>query len=133
MSADRASYLDASAIVKLIVAEPESAALRTYLRRRKPWLSSALSRAEVIRAVLTAGPDAVKRGEAILSRIELIRVNDRVLDAAGRMLPIELRSLEAVHLATAQLMGEDLARLITYDVRMAEAARRFGWTVASPA
>jgi predicted nucleic acid-binding protein len=133
MSADRASYLDSSAIVKLIVAEPESAALRTYLRRRKPWLSSALARAEVIRAVLTAGPDAVKRGEAILSRIELIRVNDRVLDAAGRMLPIELRSLDAVHLATAQLMGEDLARLITYDVRMAEAARRFGWTVASPA
>lgn len=132
MSAERATYLDSSAIVKLVLAEPESAALRAYLRRRRPWLSSALARAEVLRALLPAGPDAVKRGETVLGRLDLIRINDRVLDAAGRLLPAELRSLDALHIATAQLLGDDLARVITYDERMAAAAEAMGATVVAP-
>lgn len=133
MSAERATYLDSSAIVKLAVAEPESAELRRYLRRRRPWVSSALARAEVVRALLPAGPAAVRGGAAVLGRIDLIRVNDRVLDTAGRLLPVQLRSLDAVHLATAQLLGDDLARLVTYDERMAAAADRMGLSVAAPA
>ncbi len=133
MSGDRASYLDSSAIVKLAVAEPESAALRQYLRRRRPYVTRALARTEVARSLLPAGPTAVRRGNEVLSRFELIRVNNRVLSIAGALLPAELRSLDAVHLATAQLLGDDLAQLVTYDARMAEAARSLGWAVTAPA
>ena len=101
MSAKRATYLDASAIVKLAVAERESTALRKYLSRRRPLVSSALSRTEVLRALLPIGDEAVKRAHEVLTRIDLARVNDRVLLAAGGLSPVEMRSLDAIHLATA--------------------------------
>lgn len=132
MSAERAYYLDSSAIVKLAVAEPESAALRRYLRRRAPLVSSALARTEVARALLPSGPDAVRRGQEVLGGLELARVNDRVLEAAGALLPAEVRSLDAIHLATAQEFGDDLALLITYDDRMKAAAHDLGMKVSSP-
>lgn len=132
MSAERATYLDSSAIVKLAVAEPESAALRRYLRRRRPLVSSALARTEVGRALLPLGADAVRRGEDVLARVDLVRVSDRLLEAAGRLLPPDLRSLLALHLATVQRLGDDVARIVTYDDRMATAARGMGWTVVAP-
>src|SRR5271154_5427669 len=122
MSANRYSYLDSSAIVKLVVAEPESAALRQYLRRRTLWVSSALSQTEVARAVLHLGPDAERLARDALRRIDLIRINERVLGAAGALLAVEVRSLDAIHLCTAQLLGDSLARIVTYDERMADAA-----------
>ncbi|MHB8512007.1 MAG: type II toxin-antitoxin system VapC family toxin [Actinomycetota bacterium] len=132
MSAEHATYLDSSAIVKLVVHEPESPALRQYLRRRRPLVSSALARTEVARALLPLGPQAVQRGYEVLARIELVRINDRVLTAAGTLLPADSRSLDAIHLATAEELGSDLARIITYDSRMATAARVLGFTVSSP-
>ncbi len=105
MSTERATYLDSSAIVKLVVREPESAALRRYLRRRRPLISSALAQTEVARALLTA---------------------------AGSMLPANIRSLDAIHLATAQQLGADLARIVTYDDRMVRAAQTLGLAVAAP-
>jgi len=129
---ERATYLDSSAIVKLAVHEPESAALLRYLRRRRPLVTSALARAEVARALIPLGAEAVRRGLDVLSRIDVVRINDRVLDAAGALLPPELRSLDAIHLATAQLLGDDLACIVTYDERMAEAASAQGRPVASP-
>ena len=117
-----ATYLDSSAIVKLVVEEPESTALRHYLRRRNELVSSALARTEVLRALLPSGDDAVARGRVVLQRIELIRVNDRILDAAGVLAPFEVRSLDAIHLATAAQLGADLARVVTYDDRMRDAA-----------
>ena len=132
MSADRATYLDSSALVKLAVREPESAALRRYLRRRRPLVTSALARTEVIRALLPLGWEAVRRGHDVLARVDQVRINDRVLDAAGAMLPVELSSLDAIHLATAQQLGADLARVVTYDPRMAAAAKRLRLTVARP-
>ena len=132
MSAERATYLDSSAIVKLAVAEPESAALRRYLRRRRPLVSSALARAEVARALLPLGEQAVRRGHEVLARLELIRVSDRILAAAGSLLPAELRTLDAIHLATAQQLGRDLARLVTYDERLRAAAVTIGCGVVAP-
>jgi predicted nucleic acid-binding protein len=132
MSAERATYVDSSAIVKLVVREPESAALLRYLRRRGPLVSSALARTEVLRALLPLGRPAVERGRSVLARIDLVRVNDRVLDAAGALLPVHVRSLDAIHLATAQQLGVDLARIVTYDGRMAVAARTLGFLVVSP-
>jgi uncharacterized protein len=133
MSAERAIYLDSSAIVKLVAREPESAALRRYLRRKHPLVTSALARTEVARALLPAGPEAVGRGADVLRRFEVIRINDRVLSAAGMMLPADLRSLDAIHLATAQAVGTDLARLCTYDERLAAAAEASGLEVVAPA
>ena len=128
-----ATYLDSSAIVKLAVREPESAALRRYLqRRRRPLVSSALARTEVLRALLPAGDEAISRGRAVLQRIDLIRLNDRILNAAGVLRPPELRSLDAIHLATARELGDELSALVTYDDRMATAAKRLGYTIVQP-
>lgn len=127
-----ATYLDSSAIVKLAVREPESAALRRYLRRRRPLVSSALARTEVLRALLPGGKEAMARGRSLLARLDLVRVNDRVLSAAGTLLPVELRSLDALHLATAGQLGVELGSFVTYDDRMADAARQLGHRVSTP-
>ena len=132
MTVERATYVDTSAIVKLAVREPESAALRRYLRRKRPLVTSALARTEVARALLPLGPDAVVRGEEVLRRIDIVRMNDQILRAAGSMLPLELRSLDAIHLATAVALGEDLARVCTYDGRMAAGAGALGLAVVAP-
>lgn len=127
-----ALYLDSSALVKLVVREPESVALRRYLRRRRPLIASALARTEVLRALLPAGDEAMARGRAVLQRIELVRVNDRILNAAGELWPPHLRSLDAIHLATAQAIGEELTALITYDDRMSTAAEQLGYRTVQP-
>lgn len=124
-------YLDSSGIVKLVDREAESAALRRYLRRRT-LVSSALARTEVLRAAATKGGDVVVRSRRVLTRLDLLRINDRVLGAAATILPIELRTLDAIHLATAQQLGDDLGGIITYDTRMAEAAELLGFRVAAP-
>lgn len=118
--------------MKLAVREPESATLRRYLRRKQPLITSALSRTEVARALLPFGPDAVARGDDVLRRLDVIRINDRILRAAGTLLPLELRSLDAIHLATAIEIGADLSRLCTYDERMAAAASDLGLSVVAP-
>jgi len=127
-----ATYLDSSAIVKLAIEEPESDALRRYVRRRRPLVSSALARTEVLRALLLEGEIGVARGRAALARVDMVRVNDRVLNAAGALLPADLRSLDAIHLATAQQLGRDLGQVVTYDERMIDAARQLGINTASP-
>jgi predicted nucleic acid-binding protein len=132
MTAERATYLDSSALVKLAVQEPESRALRGYIRRHRPLISSALARTEVARALLPLGSEATRRGDEVIARIDLVRINDRVLKTAGAMRPEDLRSLDAIHLATAEQLGLDLARIVTYDERMAATARAVGWLVVAP-
>lgn len=132
MSGGRAIYLDSSAIVKLAVAEPESAALRRFLSRRRPVVASALARAEVARALLPLGEEAGRRGREVLARLELIRISDRILAAAGELRPAELRTLDAIHLATARELGSDLARVVTYDEGLRAAAASTGLPVSAP-
>ena len=127
-----ATYLDSSAIVKLVIAEPESSALRKFLRRRRPLVASALARTEVTRAVLGEGEPGIARARVVLARLDLLRVNERVLEAAGALLPADLRSLDAIHLATARQLGSDLGHVVTYDDRMHDAARLLGLTTAAP-
>jgi uncharacterized protein len=127
-----ATYLDSSAIVKLAVREAESVALRRFLRRRRPLVTSSLARTEVLRALLPAGDDAVAAGRQVLTRLDLIRVSNRVLDEAAALLPIRIRSLDAIHLATAGQLRQDLGALVSYDDRMAEAARHVGHRVVAP-
>jgi predicted nucleic acid-binding protein len=127
-----AVHLDSSAIVKLAAREPQSTALRRYLRHRRPLLSSALARIEVLRALMPAGADAVARGRSVLQRLDLVRVNDRILNAAGELHPADLRSLDAIHLATALELGRDLTVVVTYDERITAGARRPGIRTAHP-
>ena len=133
MSAERAIYVDSSAIVKLVVREKESSALRRYLRRKSPLVVSALARTEVARALLPFGDGAIQRGRDVLSRLELIRVSDRILLDAGSLLPAEIRSLDAIHLVTMLQLGTSLRRLVTYDARMTSAAGEMAIATVAPA
>lgn len=74
----------------------------------------------------------MRRGHDVLARVELLRINDRVMAAAGAMPPPELRSLDAIHLASAELLGSDLGGFITYDARLASAAIAHGLRVVQP-
>ena len=132
MSAEKVWYIDSSAIVKLVAREPESAALRRFLERRRPLVARALVRPAVSGAVLTLGDAFLRRANDVLSRIELVRINRRVLSDAGILQPAALRSLDAIHMATAALFGDTLSGVITYDGPMTDAARLYGWKVSAP-
>ena len=125
-------YLDSSALVKLVVAEPESAALRRALRVEPERTSCVLARVEVVRAVRAHGPAAVARARRVLRTLDLVQLDDDLLDLAAMLGDGVLRSLDAIHLAAAQAWGDDLTAVITYDLRMAAAAEGIGLTVRMP-
>ena len=133
MNAESAVYLDSSALVKLVVHEPESAALVASLRRRAERVSCALARVEVVRAVRAHGPSAVARARRLLDWISLIHLDDALIDAAAELQGDALRTLDAIHLAAAQALGDGLTELITYDRRMAAAARDLSLPTGAPA
>jgi len=127
----RVVYLDSSALVKLVVREQESDVLRRHLIGRS-GVTSALARTEVVRAVLDAGDSALAAARTVLRAVEIVRLDDSVLDAAAILRPAVVRSLDAIHLATARLLGDDLTELVTYDRRMGEAALGMGIRVIAP-
>jgi len=132
MSADVA-YLDAAAFVKLLMQEPETAALRRQLRRWPRRSSASLLRVEVMRAVRRAGlPRLVAEARRHLGTIHLIRLDDELLDRAAELDPPSMRWLDAIHLAAALSLAADLAAVVTYDDRMAEAAQTLGLAVVAP-
>jgi len=126
-------YLDSSALVKVVVAERESRALRAYLRREPQRISCGLARTEVLRAVRPGGPVVLEAARRLLRSIDLIRLDDALLDAAGMLEPIGLRSLDAIHLAAAQLVAPALRAIVTYDRCLADSARSLGFSVVAPA
>ena len=128
-----ALYLDSSAFVKVVVEEAESAALRAFLAASgSRRVSSALLRAEALRAVRHLGPDALSIVRDGLRRVDLIGIDDRILDAAGILEPRVLRTPDAIHLATALAVGDDLDAIVTYDERTVAAAGLVGLTTAIP-
>ena len=128
-------YLDSSALVKLVVAEPESPALLKLLRAWPIRVSSALSLAEVPRALRRAGfsAGARRRARDVLARINLVDIDRRVLAGAAALDPTALRTLDAIHLATALSIREDLQAVVTYDRRLTAAAQRAQLEVLAPA
>jgi predicted nucleic acid-binding protein len=127
-------YLDASALVKLIVVEPESPALFEFLRARPDRASSVLSLVEVPRALRRISGTATVRQRArrLLGSLYIVDLDRRILAAAATFAPPELRTLDAIHLATALALGEDLSELVTYDRRLASAAARVDLAVRAP-
>jgi predicted nucleic acid-binding protein len=130
-SAEASLYLDASALVKLVVPEPQTAALQAYVDGRSPLTSCTLARTEIVRAVSEHGSGAVDTARTLLGEIDLIHLDDELLDLAGELEPA-LRSLDAIHLAAALELGDELDAVVTYDARMARGAEALGLRVAAP-
>lgn len=129
---DRYVYLDTSAFVKLCWPEPESVALYALLRSWPLRVSAALLYTEALRAAQRQPASRISKVQTILRRIALIEVDRALLRQAGMLLPMDMRSLDAVHLAAAFSLGADLGIVVTYDQRMAAAAEQLGLMVASP-
>lgn len=128
-------YADTSALVKLVVPEPETAALRAWIGSARVELAASdLVRAELIRAVRRsdADPGAAARARDLLARLTLLPATADIMDRAALLDPVSLCSLDAVHLASALLLGDSLESVVTYDERLAEAARVAGLSVAAP-
>ncbi len=122
--------------MKLVQKEPESEVLRRYLRRHRSddRVTSALSRVEVVRAVQAGGALAVAKARRQLGRLHQVSLDTTVLDVAASLAPgAPLRSLDAIHLASAHLLAADLRAVVTYDPRMADAAAGLSLTVDMPA
>ena len=127
------TYLDASAIVKLVVEEAESAALRAALRERPRRVSSALALAEVHLAAARRSPAPPPgRVQTVLAGLTLIPVDRGTLEAASGLGGYGLKALDAIHLATARSLGDDLESLIAYNQRLLSAARADGLNTYEP-
>ena len=121
--------------MKLVQKAAESEALRRYLRRYRSddRVTSALSRVEVVRAVQSGGAPAVAKARRQLARLHQVTLGTTLLDAAASLAPgTFIRSLGAIHLASAQLIGTDLRAVVTYDQRMTGAATALGLSVDTP-
>ena len=127
-------YLDTSALVKLVVAEDESQSLQTFLSAQADdsLFSAALARTELIRAVAPNGPQAIADARDLLKSLDTVVLTRQLLDEAGTLLPLRLRSLDAIHLVAAQRAGDSLRTVITYDARMISAAADLGISTAAP-
>ncbi|MGH3812053.1 MAG: type II toxin-antitoxin system VapC family toxin [Pseudonocardiaceae bacterium] len=127
-------YLDTSAFVKLIWAEPESDALGRYLAQwaATPLVSSSLLTVETRRAVQREDPSALARADLLLTRVGRIGMTASLVESASRLPDRSLRSLDAIHLATALVLRDDLHAVVTYDKRMAAVAEAHQLPVDSP-
>lgn len=129
----RLLYADSSALVKLLLAEPESAALLTYIEAAPHTLAtSRIAVVEVQRAVRIANPTAEgqRRAERVLASCLLLNVSPELLRDASSLASRELRTLDAIHLASAAQVSPDV--VLTYDRRLANAARRLRFDVQAP-
>ncbi|SDT40413.1 type II toxin-antitoxin system VapC family toxin [Microlunatus soli] len=126
-------YFDTSALMKLCRVEPESADLRRWLATQPgDWFTSALTEVELCRALARSDPAALPRAAQVLGDCAIFDIDDEIRQQAASLRPVGLRSLDAIHLATALEVASDLAGCLTYDLRLAEAANAAGLTVRSP-
>lgn len=125
-------YLDSAAIVKLVHTENETQALREWLDERidSPWTSSALLEVEAFRALARYAPESAGRLHSVLDLVNLVDIDISIRILAQTVRPATVRSLDAIHLATA--LHTRPAFFITYDKRLADAVREAGLTVLMP-
>jgi uncharacterized protein len=127
-------YADTSAVIKLLVEETHSKAFAAFYDAHPDaeWVSSALLRVEVTRAVARVRPVLLPDARDLLLAFSYIAIDDDIIEAAMNEPERMLRSLDAIHLATARLLGPDLDALATYDDRLTAAAKDAGLDTVSP-
>jgi predicted nucleic acid-binding protein len=128
-------YFDTSALVKLVFEETESTALAEWLTVRAdvPKVSSDLSTIELLRTCRRVDEDAVEAANLLLGGIDLLPMDRAIVEKAATLVPTDLRSLDAIHLASALSVKANLTALVAYDVRLCSAAAQAGIEVVSPA
>lgn len=127
-------YLDSSALMKLVRREAETEALREWLslRPEQPAVTSELGRVEVLRAARRIGDPVLAEAHAVIGDVDLIALDRAVQDIACDIGDPRLRTLDALHLASALLLGDALTAFIAYDHRLAGGAQAVGLVVAAP-
>jgi uncharacterized protein len=127
-------YLDTSAALKLVMPETETARLELWIAERAgvPRVSSRLLRIEMLRSVARAAPQRISRANVVLSSVSLVSMDD-VAPAAEVIGDPTLRSLDAIHLATAYELRTELTAFVCYDKRLRDSARALGLPVEAPA
>lgn len=127
-------YADSSALMKLLIMEAETAALGAWLQARPdtPILSSQLTVVEVIRSCRRANAAALPAARMLLSTVNLVPISREVVDVAAELSGTLLRSLDAIHLATAVTIGAGLSRFLSYDRCLTESAAAAGIATAQP-
>ncbi len=120
-----AFYVETSAAAKLVLEEPESDAIDAWLRSQelRP-VASDLTRTELLRATRRFLPDRTREARQVLANLAILSLPRRTFDRAALVDPPELRSLDALHLAAALELGDELEGIVTYDERLAAAADR---------
>ncbi len=127
-------YLDTSALLKLVLAEEHSDVLRAFLREHDDLtVSSVLLTVETRRAVTRAAPAQLPRADLALTRVGQIGLSHAIIESASRLPDPAVRSLDAIHLATAQLLGEEVSAFVTYDKRLLGAAKSHRLPAVAPA
>jgi predicted nucleic acid-binding protein len=123
-------YLDTSAALKLLRAEEHSTAMAAFYDKAVAeghrFASSDLLRIELLRAVTRADPQLLPEARALLAAISTIEIDEEIVQAASNETDRMLRTLDAIHLASARAFGADLTTLLTYDDRLAQAAKDAG-------
>ncbi len=128
-----AFYLDTSAAAKLVGAEPASQAMASWAATHETRvIASDLLRTELLRVTRRAAPDRMQRARSVLDAVTLLNLMPATFERAATLDPEELRSLDALHLAAALELGDDLDGIVTYDRRLAAAASMYGVAVIAP-
>ena len=127
-------YLDSSALLKLLHEETESATLADWLAARveTPVVSSELAKVEVVRACRRINPATLPEATTLLAGLDLIPLSGAVIDEATNVGATTLRSLDAIHLASALSIRSELSAFVAYDHRLAEAASTCGLELHAP-
>jgi len=127
-------YFDSSALTKLVVVEAETESLREWMTvTHIDRVASILAKAELLRAVNRNSPDRAAQALIVISSMYFLGVTRSIIDLAGALGPVSLRTFDAIHLATAMELGSELDGIVTYDRRLADAAHTHGLQVVVPA
>ena len=128
-------YMDSSALVKLVLPEAESAALLSFLGDGAEPISNEIAAVEVVRAARRASPDTEvhSRAAAVVAALHLLRLDSEILERAAGIEPESLRTLDAIHLASALSLAPDVEAMVVYDTDLAAAATKVGLRTLAPA
>jgi len=133
VTAPGVAYFDTSALVKLVRTEAESEALRTFVAATTRRLSSRIAQVELMRAIgRVAQPGDLDQATAVLDGLQFVELDAGIGASAAAIGPPTLKSLDAIHLASALALGPELGAMVTYHARLADAGRAAGLVVVAP-